>query len=64
MYEHWYGKYRLHWQAFLGAYPRVKELLEEGADVNARDAGGWTPALGVRGRQNHVIELLGSTEPT
>jgi hypothetical protein len=36
---------RLHYAAGEGNIEHVKLLISEGADVNARDQQGWTPAL-------------------
>jgi cytohesin len=50
---------RLHRAAASGNIEHVKLLISEGADVNARDQQGWTPALAaLYGRKLAVTDLL------
>ena len=35
----------LHWAAAKNAYGAIEALVAGGADVEARDVGGWTPLL-------------------
>jgi len=50
---------RLHYAAGEGNIEHVKLLISEGADVNARDQQGWTPALAaLHGGQLAVTDLL------
>jgi ankyrin repeat protein len=50
---------RLHEAAARGKIEHVKSLIAEGADVNARDQQGWTPALAaLRAGEWAMIDLL------
>ena len=57
-----FGESPLHLAAKHGKFDRVKELIEEGANINAKDNAGWTPLheaaqySGVRGQE--VLEYL------
>ena len=57
-----FGESPLHVAAKHGKFDRVKELIDEGANINAKDNAGWTPLheaaqySGVRGQE--VLEYL------
>lgn len=49
----------LHDAAWWGDKPAVERLIAQGADVNAKDDGGWTPLHWAAGRHDEqVAELL------
>ncbi|MBM42055.1 MAG: hypothetical protein CL483_09065 [Acidobacteria bacterium] len=45
----WHGSTALHGAAMIGANQIVQYLLDEGADINARNALGWTPLMVAEG---------------